>query len=357
MPLLSLTANDFRCLQAVEFSPHPEFTLVTGANASGKTSLLEAIAYLGLGRSFRGAATRDLVRHGTDSFLLHGRVGRGDRTVRLGVRNGREGLEQSIDGERSGGTAALAEKLPLQVIDPEVHELVGGAPERRRRFIDWLTFHVEHRYAGLWRQFRRALKQRNALLRSGGRSLDSWDKEYCALATAVTEARRSVLAGAIPVLELAAGELLLAGVGLDFHRGWASDRDLADVLRESRARDLQVGTTHAGPHRADLKLRVEERMAKKLVSRGQQKLFACALIIGGLRVAGRALGETPLLLLDDPAAELDHQSLGRLMAAVGSLETQVIATALTAEALPVPASRAMFHVEQGVLAATNRPPR
>lgn len=352
MPLKHLTASDFRCLQAVEFAPHPEFSLITGANASGKTSLLEAVAYLGLGRSFRGAATRDLVRHGEHSFLLRGLVSHAGRDVRLGVRNGREGLEQSIDGDRSGGTAALAEILPLQAIDPEVHELVGGAPERRRRFVDWLTFHVEHRYIGTWRQFRRALKQRNALLRRGGRSLESWDKEYCALATAVTAAREEVLTTAIPALEAAASELLEAEVGLEFHRGWPAGRALADVLREGRARDLQAGTTQAGPHRGELKLRVAERLAKKLVSRGQQKLLACALIIGGLRVAGEALGTVPLLLLDDPAAELDGNSLARLMAAVAGLETQVIATALTAEALPLPPDLAMFHVEQGVLSAT-----
>ena len=73
-----------------------------------------------------------------------------------------------VDGENSGGAAALAAALPLQVIDPDVHNLVSGGPDERRRFLDWLAFHVEPEYLALWRQFRRALKQRNAALKAGG---------------------------------------------------------------------------------------------------------------------------------------------------------------------------------------------
>ena len=118
--------------------------LITGANASGKTSLLEALAYLGRGKSFRGASTQDLVRHGEAGFLLFGEVADDSRTVPVGVRNGRDGLEVRVAGETAGGAAALAEALPLQLIDPEVHNLIAGGPEKRRRYIDWIAFHVEH---------------------------------------------------------------------------------------------------------------------------------------------------------------------------------------------------------------------
>ncbi len=351
MPLAQFSCRDFRCLSAVEFEPHPAFTLVSGPNASGKTSLLEAIAYLGRGRSFRGAATRDLIRHGSKELLLRGTASFGGRARRIGVSNGPDGLQQSIDGERGGGLAALAEVLPLQVIDPEIHELVGGSPEGRRRFIDWMTFHVEHGYLGIWRRYRRALKQRNALLKSGVQALDSWDEELALAGVEVNDARQRILETAIPGVQAAASELLQAEVSFTFQRGWPADTALRAALGDSRRRDLQLGSTQPGPHRADLKLRVDERLARRLVSRGQQKLLACSMVLGSVAVVAAAVGRVPLLLLDDPAAELDSNSLARLMQAVAALQGQVIATALTADAVPIPANLSTFHVEHGELLA------
>ena len=119
-------ATNFRCLEHAELVFGPRFNLITGANASGKTSLLEALAYLGRGKSFRGATTANLTRHGQDEFLLFGEVEREQGKTRVGVRNSREGLEARIGGEAASGAAALAEVLPLQVIDPEVHNLIAG---------------------------------------------------------------------------------------------------------------------------------------------------------------------------------------------------------------------------------------
>lgn len=351
MPLESFSCQNFRCIAGAALEPHPQFSLITGPNASGKTSLLEAIAYLGRGRSFRGAAVRDLLRHGEPEFLLTGVQRTGSRAHRLGVRNGRSGLEISVDGDREGGVAALAAALPLQVIDPEVHRLVAGAPEERRRFVDWIAFHVEHDFLETWRRFRRALKQRNALLRSGAGGLDSWDEEFLRAGEALDAARRRVVERSGPALAGLGESLLRAPVSFDYHGGWASGQSLGDALLEHRERDRQAGTTQVGPHRGDLKLRLDERLARRLVSRGQQKLLASAMVLGSIRVATDVLGRAPLLLLDDPAAELDSSALERLMASVAELGSQVIATALTPGALPRPADRALFHVEQGRLQA------
>jgi len=351
LPLQTFHCKSFRCLSAVELEPHAAFTLVTGPNASGKTSLLEALAYLGRGRSFRGATARDLVQHGGDDFLLRAELRVGQQAHKIGVQNGKSGLLQSIDGDREGGTAALAALLPLQVIDPEVHQLVGGAPEQRRRFLDWMTFHVEPAFLDRWRRYRRVLKQRNALLKSGGGGIEDWDREFCELAALVEASRRDLVERALPALSRSAETLLGLPVSFEYARGWSPDRELADQLAEGRGRDLQTGSTQAGPHRADLRLKVDERVARKLVSRGQQKLLACSMVLASVAIVSEALGRKPLLLLDDPAAELDQVSLARLMAAVLELQGQVIATALTAEALPLPDEYRMFHVEQGALSA------
>ena len=139
------------------------------------------------------------------------------------------------------------------------------------------------------------------------------------------------------------------------------DKSLREALEEGLDRDLQQGTTHHGPHRADLKISYDERVARKLVSRGQQKLLASAMILAATETAQAALERPLLLLLDDPAAELDGDALRRLMAAVAGLGCQVVATSLQKDALEVPSGAAMFHVEQGVLtpttAAESRPAR
>jgi len=354
LPLRNFKATDFRCLAGVDLQLDPQFTLIYGDNASGKTSLLEAIAYLGRGKSFRGAPTTSLIRHGSVEFVLFGDVEKDDRVFGIGARNGSGGLETSIGGEHGGGAAALALALPLQGIDPEVHRLVSGGPDERRRYLDWLVFHVEQGYLSVWRRFRRALKQRNAALKAGagGRAIESWDQELSGLGEEVHETRQRVFDFAVDSLREAGGDLLRCDLNFEYRRGWAEDESLLESLAAGRGRDRLLGSTQAGPHRGDIRLIYEERHARRLVSRGQQKLLACAMILAATDVAQSELGQQVLLLLDDPAAELDCGSLDRLMSRVIALGSQVIATALDRQVDLFPQQPAVFHVEQGVFRKT-----
>ncbi len=342
-------AENFRCLEHVEFEADPQYNLVYGANASGKTSLLEALAYLGRGKSFRGAPVSALLRHGAAEFVLFGKARRGEGLASLGVRNGPDGLEVRIDGRNAPGSAALAGLLPLQIIDPDVHELVAGGPEDRRRYLDWVAFHVEHGFLGDWRRFRRALRQRNAALKAGGRGLSAWDAEFVELGVKIDAARRSVLAQCAPRLATQGEALLGRAVDCEYAGGWNDGLGLDAALAASRERDLAAGSTQAGPHRADIRLRFDERQARRFVSRGQQKLLSCAMILAATEVAQAGIEQPMLLLLDDPAAELDRDALGRLMQQVFSLGCQLVATSLDRDTLEFPQAAAMFHVEHGVL--------
>ncbi len=351
MPLQTFKATDFRCLAEAELEPDSGFNLIYGGNASGKTSLLEAIAYLGRGRSFRGAGTLNLIRHGAREFVLFGKIVQKQRVFGLGARNGPGGLEVSADGDHGGGAAVLARRLPLQVIDPEIHSLVAGGPEERRRYLDWIVFHVERNYVDDWRRFRRALKQRNAALKGGAITdeLESWDQQLAELGERVHEARERVFDLALPSLLDVAEDLLQRPVGFEYRRGWPNDLSLVDALAAGRVRDQQLGSTQSGPQRADLRLSYDDRQARRLVSRGQQKLLSCAMVLAATEIAQSRLEQPLLLLLDDPAAELDAASLVRLMARVVALDCQVIATALEPTAALFPQPPAMFHVEQGNL--------
>ena len=351
MPIQRFSAKDFRCLASIEFEADPEYNLIFGDNASGKTSVLEAIAYLGRGKSFRGAPTTSLVRHGEREFVLFGRVDDGGRESKVGVRNSADGLEVRIDGQSDGGAAALAAALPLQIIDPNVHDLVAGAPDERRRYLDWMAFHVEHDYLTVWRRFRRALKQRNAALRLGAdaATIQGWNAEFVELAEQLDAGRRLVLEVATEALEEAGEDLLGGPVRFEYRAGWNEEKGLLEQLEAGIERDTQQGSTQAGPHRADLKLVYDERQARRLVSRGQQKLLACAMVLAAAETAQTALERPLLLLLDDPAAELDDESLGRLMRRVAALGCQVIATSLSQSPEMFGRDAAVFHVEHGAL--------
>jgi DNA replication and repair protein RecF len=344
-------ASNFRCIENADLSFSPGFNLIYGENASGKTSILEALAYLGRGKSFRGASTSDLVRHGEAEFVLFGESESETGSHRIGVRNSREGLEVRVDGSSDGGAGALAAALPLQVIDPEVHDLVAGGPEMRRRFLDWIAFHVEHEHLLVWRRFRRALRQRNAALkaRSSAAAMRSWNAEFVEISQKLDGSRRRALEVALETLEDYGQALLGTEIGFEYQRGWNREKSLEAVLDEAVDRELQQGTTQYGPHRADLKIRYDERQARKLVSRGQQKLLASAMILAAADTAQSALERPLLLLLDDPAAELDANALQRLMGAIAGLGCQVVATSLDRASLAVPADASVFHVEHGVL--------
>lgn len=351
MPVKLFRAENFRCLEQAEFEPDAHYNLIYGANASGKTSLLEALAYLGRGKSFRGAPVTSLVRHGQSEFVLFGKLGRGEQVSSVGVRNSREGLQVRVDGEAAGGSAELAEALPLQIIEPEVHNLVSGGPDERRRYLDWIAFHVKHDFLSSWRRFRRAQKQRNAALKNGGAGVEAWNAEFVELGVAVDEARRSVLGSSQASLESQAAALLGTEVRFEYRSGWASDKALADALADSFERDLQQGSTQVGPHRADIRLVYDDRQARRLVSRGQQKLLACSMVLAATDIVQTHLQRPMLLLLDDPAAELDDDSLERLMRQVFALGSQVIATSLDANTLNFPTPPRVFHVERGVLSS------
>jgi DNA replication and repair protein RecF len=181
--------------------------------------------------------------------------------------------------------------------------------------------------------------------------LTGWDQELAELGVAIDDVRRRMLEITRPALQDAGLALLGSVVDFDYQRGWGADKSLAEAMASSAERDRQLGSTQLGPHRADIRLRYDERQAKKLVSRGQEKLLAAALILAATEVAQAHLERPLLLLLDDPAAELDVDSLQRLMGCIAELGCQVIATTLEPERALFFESPRLFHVEHGAICA------
>jgi DNA replication and repair protein RecF len=351
MSLRRLEIRDFRCIEATELEFDGRCNLISGANASGKTSLLEAIFFLGRGRSFRTARNETLIRKTQHELLLTGRFEAGESLRPVGVRYSREGFEARAAGQRVGSLAELATILPVQAIDPEVHRLIEEGPQERRRYLDWGVFHVEPRFVEHWRRYQRALKQRNAALRTEAAEavVRAWDPELIESGRALAASRRQYFKALQPHVSSAGQRLLGLDIELSLSDGWLAGTDLKDAVEHAWPRDRERGTTHAGPHRADLSIRVGGDLARQRVSRGQQKLTAAAMLLGQLRCDQVLGSSTAALLVDDPAAELDEANLERLVGLILELPGQLFVTALDpsmAAFRRLPEAR-RFHVEHG----------
>jgi DNA replication and repair protein RecF len=331
--LSRLQVTDFRCLQSAELHLDPHFTLISGPNASGKTSVLEAIYVLGRGRSFRTRRLEHLIRHGAERFVVFGEVDTLTRRVPLGVEGARSGMRAQIDGDKPPSLAELALFLPVQIIDPEVHRLIEEGPSRRRRFVDWGVFHVEQSFVGHWQRYQQVLKQRNAALKSHQpRAVTAvWDSDLVRSGDLLTAARARYVATLSPFADRIAYHLLGMELSLSYRNGWAKDLSLTDALEQSWTHDQETGATQVGPHRAELGIRLNGAPVKDRISRGQQKLLAAALLIAQIKLFPDDSPVQPTLLLDDPAAELDDAHLGSLIGEVSSQAVQLIVTTLHGE--------------------------
>jgi DNA replication and repair protein RecF len=331
MALRRLQVTDFRCFEAAELDLDTQYTLISGPNASGKTTLLEALYILGRGRSFRTRRLDHLIRRGAERFVVFGEVGPPRRAV--GVEGSADGMRARIDGSAARSLAELTLVLPVQIIDPEVHKLIEEGPGRRRRYLDWGVFHVEPSFVEHWQRYHQVLKQRNAALKARqSRALISvWDQDLLRLGALLTSARlRYVSRLAEPACELAE-RLLGMKLELSYRAGWSRELTFAQALEQSWSHDVDRGMTHTGPQRAELSLKLEGQAVKDYISRGQQKLLAAALLIAQLGLFPADAPVRPSLLLDDPAAELDSDSLRSLIREVSEQAVQLIVTTLSSD--------------------------
>ncbi len=350
MPLQNLRIESFRCLEDDQLALGPARNYLFGPNGAGKTSLLETIHMLGRGRSFRTRHAKQLARHGAQAFSVSGTVADSEGTKnRLSLQFSDGSLVPRLDGHRAKSMADLAQKLPVHIIEPNTHSLIEGPPSRRRGFLDWGVFHVEQGYLEAWRKYRRVLGQRNSALKKGEgqHMLDIWTATLVESAELVEKLRIRYVAQIESLLQPIGKQLLNEVVNLEYLSGWGGSSSFGGALEASWNKDCAMRTTSVGPHRADLVLRMNGRRVREEVSRGQQKLLAAALVLAQTEFFVATCGNAGILLVDDPAAELDEGSLGRLLRVLDALPAQQILTGLSEAMLPPDQGAPVFHVEQG----------
>jgi DNA replication and repair protein RecF len=363
MSVAKLITQNFRNLNGISLDFHPKLNFVVGDNGSGKSSLLEALFFLGHGKSFRTSKIDSLACHDTDTFVVSIRD---TNDLQLGLsRNISSGLTNiKIDGQAHNRLSILAKNIAIQIVTPESFKLFFGGPKERRRFIDLGMFHVKHDFSTLWKNFNRVLKQRNASIRANAVSqydnnnsmLSYWTEQFCRLSVEVSELRAKYVSEIISELNNWLTILLPSlneKVTVQYLQGWPQKNTLIDTLTINKEKESNYGYSLYGAHKFDVRFLLDKKAIETQLSRGQQKLFLLALTFAQASFIARVQLVKPILLIDDIGAELDINSRTALSNAIEQLDCQVIITAIESNALEPFLGKgeerkySMFHVKHG----------
>jgi DNA replication and repair protein RecF len=361
MHLSRLDVRNLRCISECVLDPSAQLNVIWGANASGKTSLLEAVHVLGSARSFRTSNTAQLIRRGTGEFSVFAQLrGAEGGMLPLGIAREPRATSVRIGGRCVKQTSELAAHLPLLLINQDSHQILSDGPQQRRRLLDWGVFHGEPRFLLVWQHYQRALKQRNETLRQGERwaHVTSWDREIERCAEQIHEYRSHYMERLQLELRAQAAALLRCdSVDIEYHPGWPAEEVFAEVLARSRERDRALGYTSLGPHRADLALKVDGLDAEQSISNGEQKLLLCGLRLAQIALLRELTDKQTIILIDDLPAELDAENRKRLLQALLALGGQVFVTTTELSLLDVdlPYPTKLFHLENGAVTECETP--
>ena len=315
MHLVSLAVTDFRNLTSTVIELDPQgTTVITGLNGAGKTSLLEATAYLATLQSFRGSPKEALVRRGAQRAILRAETRVEDRTLTIEAEIQATGRSRTqVNRQAVRRRADLHEALRVTVFSPEDIGVVRSGPGDRRRFLDETLAVIDPKAARSSEEVEKVLRQRTALLRASGRTLrtetavtlDVWDARLGESGSRLVEAREHLVDQLTPLVTehyaRLAGER--TEIGMAYLRSWTGP--LIDALGAAREKDVQRGVSTVGPHRDELELTLAGLPSRTHASQGEQRSLALALQLAAHELATTRLGTAPVLLLDDVFSELD----------------------------------------------------
>jgi len=352
MSLRQIRLKQFRNIQSTTLDFHPRYNFIYGSNASGKTSLLEAINFLCEGRSFKTRSSQICINNNSNDFLLFGRFD----GYKIGISKSLSDFKVRLDNENVARLSSFAHKAPLRLLDSSCFDLLTGSPKFRRKFIDWYLFHVEHDYFSLWSLHQHALKQRNALLKlhCDTNQLDHWDNliaRYCQQISLLREKHCLSISNVLNNdLTTILGEL---EISIAFKRGWDDSKNLLTQLKEKREKDLKYGFTSIGSHRDDLIIQSKGSPLSYNLSRGQLKKLSIGLYLAQIKLFTEPTLGNLLILMDDISSEIDQNNLIKIFKLLTNTSAQFFVTNIDTPQflLDVIQDYRLFHVEHGMIDA------
>lgn len=368
MSISYLSVQGVRNLQNISLHFDERYNFFIGPNGSGKTSLLEAIYLLGTARSFRTHLYNKVVHHEQNSLTVFGEIIDRDRDVQMGVQKDKNGETQiKINHLPCRQSAYLAQQLPLQLYYPDSFKIIDSSPKIRREVLDWGVFHVKHEYFKVWSQFQRVLRQRNAWLRGideTGSALKwhvrqgicPWNKMLSDYAENIHQMRLDYFRRFLPIFEKVISVFFGTMLTVSYVKGWGPvhgdelAEPLLSCLERDKERDLKMGYTHHGPHKADIIIQQDHQLVKDFFSRGQQKLVIIAIKLAQGILLSQLTEKKCIYLLDDICAEFDEYYLRIVMEYLSEVPGQIFFTGINEQifkAMSCFNEGKMFHVKQG----------
>lgn len=369
MYIKQLLITDFRNLEYVELEPCSGFNFICGPNGSGKTSIIEAIHYLSLARSFRTSTYQYLIKQGQPHFTLFAQVQEDGSEVDTSIgllrpRNGEPLIK--INSDPITRMVDLIDHIYVQIIHPQGVDLLTKSAEMRRAFIDWGVYYTDPEFKQLWLQYRKTLKQRNSLLRrltpkrrpdcasdysssaltalqgdahltlhdawaqggsafgGGFTELSVWDEAVARLSEQITHKRLAYLERLQVILQEIVGQFLPDfRLKFELNQGWDKGQDLRHLLAQNLEKDRGLGYTLYGCHRADLKIKNNNLSAGATLSRGQLKMLVYAMRLAQGMLLRQLTNRTCIYLIDDLNSELDERAQRILLDTLVQCEHQV----------------------------------
>lgn len=326
MFLSHIKVSNFRNFEYLDIPLSNRINVFCGSNGVGKTSILESIYYLSLAKSFRTSNNQSLIKSGCSSFsvfaVLHDNNG----------NNHYEGLERKSDGgikvvfdnKNIVRNSDIAKNLCVQLISPDSFSLLTEGPSVRRSFVDWGVFYNQSSSGKVYNDFYRVLKQRNSLVheRSDDFSFQYWNELFVQLSELISDLRKDYIHDFSQEISLITQKFIPEyNFKFTLNYGYKREEGLLNILRKNRDREFSLGYTLSGPHKADLKIKVNDTMAEQLLSRGQQKLLVISMHIAQGLLYTKKSGSNCIFLIDDITSELDENNqriLCDLIKSIGS---------------------------------------
>lgn len=358
MKIKSLDIYNVRNINNANLIFSPGINVVFGDNGSGKSSILEAIHHLSTGSSFRTKHIKKIIQHNQSSMAV-----RAELSNFISIAIAKQISKPTIvkvNNDPIHSASVLARYLPLQIVFDDVFQIIDCGPSVRRSFLDWGLFHVEPSYYQCFSNYKKALTQRNLLLKKGSKdlvNLKAWEQSMISSGLILNQFRQRYLDKLIPKFKIIlTGFNSVLDININYHHGWGqtltefNDKNLLNTLNDSRIKDFELGYSNRGAHRADLRINCDNNLAKDQLSRGQQKLVLIALKLAQASM----LSDDCLFLIDDLSAELDSKTIRQILKYLKKNQIQTVMTCLDPEDnLFQEFSDQMFHVKHGSVMAVN----
>jgi DNA replication and repair protein RecF len=327
--LEQLIIENLRNIDALTFDFTAPCTVIHGGNGQGKSSILEALYFLSHGRSFRTHLSQPLQKDGTETLRIRAYCQHHQHRMHLAFEkeNGKKPIIR-LNGQNQISMSALSPYLPTILIDTDSHRHYAEGPKYRRQMIDWGLFYNEPKFMPLWRDYQKALLQRNHALKM--RQPDQhWRQILVEKGEAIHRLRQNYLKDWQPILCRLWQETLLHDhvLSIEYDAGWQGD--LAEAMVAHQYSDQKLGHTQCGPHRADCRILVDAHLIHRYLSQGQQKLIGTLVALSHIEYLHQKTGQSSLCLVDDLAAELDQHTRATLLKLLTQSPSQLIITSIS----------------------------